>query len=112
MDLLGSFVIAFSMYSRIPMPQVEWSEKRMKYAMCFFPAVGVAVALGLWAAVWVCSRLECQWLGKLLPPAIAVLVTGGIHMDGFLDTVDALSSHQSREKSWKSSKIPTQALLP
>ena len=106
MDLLGSFVIAFSMYSRIPMPLVEWSEKRMKYAMCFFPAVGVAVALVLWAAVWVCTRLEFQWLGKLLPPAIPVLVTGGIHMDGFLDTVDALSSHQSREKKLEILKDP------
>lgn len=36
MNLLGSFVIALSMYSRIPMPQVEWTKERMRYAMCFF----------------------------------------------------------------------------
>ena len=30
--------IAFSMYSRIPMPMFEWKEEDMKYAMCFFPA--------------------------------------------------------------------------
>lgn len=29
---------------------------------------------------------------------LPVLVTGGIHMDGFLDTTDALSSWQPREK--------------
>ena len=39
MDLFGSFVIACSMYSRIPMPQVDWTENRMKYAMCFFPVI-------------------------------------------------------------------------
>ena len=45
-------------------------------------------------------------LGPVLFAAVAALlplfVTGGIHLDGFCDTVDALSSHQTREKSWKS----------
>ena len=30
--------------------------------------------------------------------ALPLLVTGGIHADGFCDTVDALSSHAEREK--------------
>ena len=48
MDLFGSFVIACSMYSRIPMPQVDWTENRMKYAMCFFPLIGVVMGEALW----------------------------------------------------------------
>ena len=47
MKLLGSMVIAFSMYSRIPMPRVEWTKERMKYAMCFFPLVGVVQGICL-----------------------------------------------------------------
>ena len=43
MDLLGSLAIAFSMYSRIPMPQVEWTGRRMRYAMCFFPLIGLVI---------------------------------------------------------------------
>ena len=35
--------IAFSMYSRIPMPMFEWKEEDMKYAMCFFPAIGMVI---------------------------------------------------------------------
>ena len=42
-SILESFVIAFSMYSRIPMPFVEWSECGMKYAFCFFPLIGVVI---------------------------------------------------------------------
>ena len=38
-----SFLIAFSMYSKIPMPQCEWNEENMAYAMCFFPWIGVAI---------------------------------------------------------------------
>ena len=37
MTTLRALVIAFSMYSQIPMPQFTWQDKEMKYAFCFFP---------------------------------------------------------------------------
>ena len=41
--LWNSMVIALSMYSRIPVPFVEWKEEGMKYTLCFFPLVGVVL---------------------------------------------------------------------
>ena len=44
-----------------------------------------------------------------MPPgacAIPFLVTGGIHLDGFCDTIDALSSHQPKEKKWEILRDP------
>ena len=35
-SLWNSFKIAFSMFSKIPMPQAEWTEENMKYMLCFF----------------------------------------------------------------------------
>lgn len=43
--MLKSLVVAFSTYSKIPMPRVEWDEKSMKYSMCWFPFVGVVIGL-------------------------------------------------------------------
>ena len=40
MNGLYSCIIAVSTYSKIPMPNVEWTEDRMRYVMCFFPLVG------------------------------------------------------------------------
>ena len=40
---MQSLFIALSMYSKIPVPGVEWNEKNMKYALCFFPVVGVII---------------------------------------------------------------------
>ena len=45
MRLLNSLAIAISMYSKIPVPTVDWNEKNMKYAMCFFPVVGVITGI-------------------------------------------------------------------
>lgn len=45
MRFFESLAIGVSMYSKIPMPRVEWNEKNMKYAMCFFPLVGVVTGI-------------------------------------------------------------------
>ena len=48
--LASSCAIAFSTYSRIPMPQVEWSEENMRHTLAFFPLVGAAVGAAFWGA--------------------------------------------------------------
>ena len=50
MKFLYGIIIAFSMYSKIPMPKIEWSKERMEYVMCFFPLVGVVLAVLTWAS--------------------------------------------------------------
>lgn len=105
--LWTSFCIACSMYSRIPVPQVEWTEKGMKYALCFFPAIGVVIG------VLMCGFQKLTTLVSLgtvayacLGTVIPLFVTGGIHMDGLLDTVDALSSYQTKERKLEIMKDP------
>lgn len=97
--MFRSLCIAVAMYSKLPAPRVEWDQKSLSWAMCFFPVVGVAVGalLGLW--LWLCGRLGfgpfLRAAGGLLLP---IAVSGAIHLDGFCDTSDALGSHQPREK--------------
>lgn len=99
MKILKSLAIAFSTYSKIPVPIFEWKDEDMRYSMCFFPWVGVVIG-GL---VWLWFRLAA-WLGigtltyVLVGTAIPLLVTGGIHVDGYMDTMDAFHSYQSRER--------------
>lgn len=98
MSLLKSCIIAFGTYSKIPMPYFEWKEKDMKYTICFFPLVGVAdggVCL-LW--LWLCHRFGMGELFKATGIIINIFITGGIHIDGYMDTMDALHSYQPKEK--------------
>lgn len=94
---LEALDIAFSMYSRVPMPRVDWNEKNMKFVLCYFPLVGLVIGLCQGLGLWL-LREQSSILRAAVAVALPVLLTGGIHMDGFCDTVDALSSHQSREK--------------
>lgn len=100
--LWNSFKIAFSMYSKVPMPSSPWTKENMRYVMCFLPLVGV-VSGGLtigWAALLKVLRLDGGGfgLGAAVLTLIPVAVSGGIHLDGFLDTSDALGSWQEPEK--------------
>ena len=51
--MLSSLIIALSMYSVIPMPQVEWKEDNMRWSLGFLPVVGVVCTLlvGGWSAL-------------------------------------------------------------
>ena len=99
MDLLRSAAMAFSMFSRLPMPRVAWKQENMRYMLGCLPLVGIAVgaAEALWW--WLCGRFG---IGSRLfaagMTALPLLLTGGIHMDGFMDTADALACHGSVEK--------------
>ena len=99
MRVIRSLCIAFSTYSRIPVPQVEWSEENRKYSMCFFPLIGAVIGLLLWGWLWLCAALS---IGPVLKGAagalLPILVTGGIHMDGFMDTSEAQASWQPKDR--------------
>lgn len=81
------------------MPRADWEKENMKYAMCFFPWVG--------AVIGACVYLWCRFAGNIpvgsilyaaILTLIPIFITGGIHLDGLLDTADALSSWQTRER--------------
>ena len=103
MIVLQTMAVAFAMFSALPVPQFTWNSKNMRYALCAFPLIG-----GIIGALWsLCGALPLPDMlragGFCLIP---VLVTGGIHLDGYADTSDALSSYGDREKKLEILKDP------
>ena len=87
------------MYSQIPMPQFTWQDKEMKYAFCFFPWVGAAIGGITMFWWWFCGKFSVGNVAfAMIGTAIPLAVTGGFHVDGFMDTMDAFHSYQPREK--------------
>lgn len=107
MIVLETMCVAFGMFSRLPVPRVSWNERNMRYMLCAFPLVGAMAGLLIWGFLWLCGTLS---LGKLLFAAgltlIPLAVTGGIHMDGFCDTCDALACHGTPERRREILKDP------
>ncbi len=99
MKFLKSIISAFAMYSRIPVPKIKWCEENRRYSLGFFPLVG-AVS-GFLIVIWyfISNNFRINTLlFSAVCTAIPIIVTGGIHMDGFCDVIDAKSSYGNKEK--------------
>ena len=107
MSVLRSIVCAFVCFSTIPMPRIRWDDDAMRYMMAAFPLVGVVVGISLWAWQLLCGHLG---FGSLLRGAgftlIPLAISGGIHMDGFADVIDAQASHADPERRRQILKDP------
>lgn len=107
MQFIKALFISFSMYSQIPMPQFEWKEEDMRYALCFFPWVGAVVGGLVYLWGWLCGAYGIGILCyTIIGTVIPLFVTGGLHVDGFMDTVDAFRSFQPKEKKLEIMKDP------
>ena len=105
--ILSSFAICFSTYSRIPMPHVSWEASNMGYIFTFFPLVGLAVGAVQLLWLWFAQNFAVNTLlYAVAATVIPILITGGIHLDGYMDTCDALFSYGDREKKLQIMKDP------
>lgn len=98
-SLLQGLLIAFAMYSRIPVPAIAWTEQNMGFCMAFFPCVGAAAGAAEVGLVLLGRHLGLgEVLTAVLLTLLPIALTGGIHMDGLMDTLDARHSYGSRER--------------
>lgn len=95
------------MYSKIPVFQFEWKEKEMRYAIAFFPVIGAVIGTAEYLFFRALSTVDAPLLITVpVMCAIPLIITGGIHLDGYMDTSDALSSYMDREKRLEILKDP------
>lgn len=81
------------------MPHLELEEKDMRYVMGFFPLAGLVIGAVIYGWVYISGLLNVPDISRtLVLVVIPVLITGGIHIDGYMDTSDALNSYGDREK--------------
>ncbi|WP_246021087.1 adenosylcobinamide-GDP ribazoletransferase [Paenibacillus lentus] len=90
---------AFQFLSRIPVPlEVDFTPEVLRRSVKHYPLVGFAIG----AVLSVVAALSA-WLLPPMPAAVVTLaawiwLTGGLHLDGWMDSADALLSYRSREK--------------
>ncbi|MCR5784484.1 MAG: adenosylcobinamide-GDP ribazoletransferase [Eubacterium sp.] len=107
MSIIKSLIIAFSLYSKIPMPQFEWKDEDLRYVTGFFPVVGAAVGGMFYLWFYIAETLNLPGTSRcFILAALPLIITGGFHFDGFLDTSDALSSYGDKEKKREILKDP------
>ena len=98
-SVISGLLVAFSMYSAIPVPQVNWEKQTMRWALGFLPLIGVLIGAIEWFWFAFCMHFGAAGVFyAVIAALIPLAVSGGIHLDGLCDTCDALCSFGDREK--------------
>jgi len=95
---MRKILIAISFFTRIPIKLTDVSAEEFYDAMILIPLVGVFIGVILWGAAVLFSLIHFVQLQALLMVIAYIWLTGGLHLDGFADTTDALFSARDREK--------------
>ena len=109
------FMMSWGMFLAIPCPCRIWDEKARPHMVACLPLTGGVVGL-VWAAMaWLLQRLGCAApLRAVLLAAAPWLVTGFLHLDGYMDVCDALLSRRdlaTRQKILKDSHCGAFAVI-
>ncbi|MDD5863408.1 MAG: adenosylcobinamide-GDP ribazoletransferase [Firmicutes bacterium] len=97
--LLCGFAMCQSMFCAIPFPGNLWDEKARGQMLLFLPVVGLEIG-GIWAVLaWFVRLLRLPDLAAgLVLCACPFVLTGFLHLDGFMDVTDAVKSCRDLEK--------------
>ncbi|HAA89895.1 MAG: Cobalamin synthase [Thermoanaerobacterales bacterium 50_218] len=96
---MKAFLCALTFLTRIPLPQGRsFTARDFQNSSYFFPVVGLLIGLFL-TGIWLVARVvfPSQITGALLV-VFYLVITGGLHLDGLIDTFDGICSGQAREK--------------
>ncbi|MCI6869214.1 MAG: adenosylcobinamide-GDP ribazoletransferase, partial [Selenomonadales bacterium] len=103
---MRAFLIGLQFLTRISISRQEvWTEEDFGRSVRYFPLVGAVLGMFYATAAYGLFQFPHRF-GVYIPYefasaillAMPVLLTGAIHCDGFMDTVDGIFSGRSRER--------------
>ena len=95
---MTGFIMAWTMFLAIPCPIHKWDEKKKPQMLASLPFIGLiagGICCGIYAA---CRALHLGYVGIALSAVMPWLVTGFMHLDGFLDCSDAVLSFRDHDR--------------
>ena len=100
---MHSFLIGLQFLTRIRLVnQTEWTAEDFGRSTRFFPLVGLVLGICYASAAWLLVYTKGLFGMQALPTALLLILplvlTGGLHADGFMDTADGVFSGRERER--------------
>ena len=95
------------MYSKIPVPGFRAKDEDIKNCIMFLPLVGAVIGAVMFFLIRFLSYLPAPVsVRAMILVIVPLVITGGFHVDGFMDTVDARSSLKSQQEKLEILKDP------
>ncbi|MFS0870482.1 adenosylcobinamide-GDP ribazoletransferase [Paenibacillus xylanilyticus] len=99
LDQKHAAAAAFQFLSRFPVKmQIDFVPPLLRESVVYYPLVGAAIGLCVWLGGALTGALLPSFPAAVLTLTLWVWLTGGLHLDGWMDTADGLLSYRTRER--------------
>jgi len=96
------FLAALRFLTIIPLPgRRQISPEEVGRSIVYFPLVGVIIGLILVGLNWLLGLALPSALVNVLLVVSLAAISGGLHLDGFVDTCDGMVGHKTVEERWQ-----------
>ncbi|WP_168119042.1 adenosylcobinamide-GDP ribazoletransferase [Paenibacillus sp. HB172176] len=96
---LQAAVAAIQFLTRLPLPvSVPFERQVLARSILYFPLAGLFIGLIGACASWLLDAILPPWPAAVLLLMLLTALSGGLHLDGLMDTADGVLSHRSRER--------------
>jgi len=96
---LQAAIAAFQFLTRLPIPvQVPFAGDVLRRSVIYFPLAGALIGLCISMLAWLLSFLLPVGPSAVIVLGLWIALSGGLHLDGWMDTADGVLSHRSRER--------------
>ena len=107
--VITAFFMAWGYFLSLPCPYKKWDNSQKHLMLAFLPAIGM-IAGGLWCLwAWFLRHFSIPLeIESLATMTLIFFVSGFFHLDGFMDTCDALLSRRDmpeRQRILKDSTV-------
>lgn len=97
---MKNFGLALSFGTIAPLPDLgPVDDKTLRTSIGFLPIVGLILGLALWGANAALALLLPRAVAAIIVLTLYVLATGGLHLDGLMDTMDAIGSRKPAQEA-------------
>jgi len=96
------FLVALNFLTIIRMPwRREVSPEEIGRSLNYFPVVGIVIGLILAGLNWGLSLILPSSVVNILLVVSLAVISGALHLDGFVDTCDGIAGHKTVEARWQ-----------
>jgi adenosylcobinamide-GDP ribazoletransferase len=92
---------AFRFLTIIPLPGGKVSPREVGGSIAYFPLVGAIIGLILLGLNWLLGLVLLPALVNILLLVSLAVISGGLHLDGFVDTCDGMVGHKTVRERWR-----------
>lgn len=100
--MIKAFLIQLGLYTTLYSNQHTWTEDQYKKGLVFAPFIGLIIG----SLLFLLNYYLADFLQGFILLLVYIVITGGLHMDGYSDTLDGVLARRGKKRALEIMRDP------